>query len=110
MGGEGKGVGDSGLDVRILPIRWAERSARFQEREVGSIEDNFLILLGNERSLIILGLLFLDQETFQRRPLRRTSQYDSHRGPASWFVRSSGSRQVRDLGSASRNSSSRSGP
>lgn len=72
--------------MRILRICWAERSARFQEQEVGSIEDNFLILLGNEESLIILGLLFLDQETFQRRPLRRTCQYGSHRGPANWFV------------------------
>lgn len=33
------GEGDWGLGVRILPICWEDRSARFQKQEVGSIED-----------------------------------------------------------------------
>ena len=63
-GGEGQGVGDWGLGVRILPICSLERSARrFQMQKVGSMEENVPVPLGDGRSLIILNPLFYDQET-----------------------------------------------
>lgn len=58
--GEGQGVGDQGLGERFLPICWVERrgAGGFQRQEVGSIEDNLPVPLGDGRSLIILILFF----------------------------------------------------